>query len=913
MKFKEKVPTLYVYSPNRTTILGVIPQPMHLNINYRFNTFSQMSFEIYKYYYNSKIGKWVKNPVYNEIEKNNLIKIPNDNPVYSYKARELYDDDEYDIDRNQDGTANYDNQPVRTKNEENSSSALFYNPYINHCTLQPEIELFDVGSWSGYGWKWYGKIFEGSDEHGNNYPRAAGYVVDTDNIAELVNEAYFPVEVGDIIAMGCQQNSNYKFIKGATKRRFAFCPFFYSEANSSSCVHMGIYTDSEDSTNYYQQPIGRYRIKDGDLGKYTYIVNGETKTKYNKTGYVRFKGKDVSDHSGGVYYAPGGNNIKIISGEKRCKSIGLKTNTVTIQHGIPWWVITNIEEEKSGANPVKKVTAYSYEYTLTNRTFSVEETTMPLYIPDNIPKLVNGGDFPIDRWKDTSTSTPVAWNGVQRMKRGLINQILDNLSGWKVKYVSDGICTRYRQVEDVDNANIYTYLMNTIQKKYQCYIIFDTENLYINIVKQSDIIYNSSNKSNVMLSWRNALKSMKIKDVDDNYATALKVHSEEDTYGLGLVNPNGTDVIYNFNNVLSKLEYVADSNHTHNGAPYTLRELVESYQTQITNSTTVNNYRSAAKDLIKNSIKLVEGKVQLSEMLTGYLTEVDKNNVLVKSKCEVDKNLSGGQRVGWDYADEVPEVPPISSDFVNGVWSYSSGTTNHSHRESNTSTTLVRDCWASRENYEMIKKAAENYWEAYDAVITYETNFAESTEIMRKIALKFSLNINTLRENFESNNSDGTPTNGYIPIFTPTEALELYKYIYEADWTNEFITFNEEFSADDIYDTLVDLYNTAYSEMANIYSKPTYDFESDIANITRIPEMKKQCGNLFLGSNLYIFNEKWVEPILLEIKYDYESFDTSPMVFTTDYNRKPKEMRFYELFSTIQQVSVTTPTYTFDE
>ena len=101
--------------------------------------------------------------------------------------------------------------------------------------------------------------------------------------------------------------------------------------------------------------------------------------------------------------------------------------------------------------------------------------------------------------------------------------------------------------------------------------------------------------------------------------------------------------------------------------------------------------------------------------------------------------------------------------------------------------------------------------------------------------------------------------------------------------------------------------------MANIYSKPTYDFESDIANITRIPEMKKQCGNLFLGSNLYIFNEKWVEPILLEIKYDYESFDTSPMVFTTDYNRKPKEMRFYELFSTIQQVSVTTPTYTFDE
>ena len=77
MKFKEKAPTLYVYSPNRTTILGVIPQPMHLNINYRFNTFSQMSFEIYKYYYNSKIGKWVKNPVYNAtgLKKNIQLKM----------------------------------------------------------------------------------------------------------------------------------------------------------------------------------------------------------------------------------------------------------------------------------------------------------------------------------------------------------------------------------------------------------------------------------------------------------------------------------------------------------------------------------------------------------------------------------------------------------------------------------------------------------------------------------------------------------------------------------------------------------------------------------------------------------------------------------------------------------------------
>ena len=906
MKFKETEPTLYVYAPNRTTLYGCAPLPNKLSINYRFNTFSEMSFEIRKYYYNERKEEWVKNPLYDKIEKNNLIKIPNDNPIYSYQARELYDDDEYDINRNQDGTPNYDNQPVRTKNEENSSSALFYNPTINHCWLQPETELFDVGSSSGYGWKWYGEIFAGSDTNGNNYPRSAGYVMNTDDISEIVNETFFPVEVGDIIAMGCQQNSNLEFIKGATKYRFAFCPFFYSEANSSSCVHMGIFTNTEDSTNYYQQPIGRYRIKDGDLGKYTYTVNGVTKTKYNKTGYVRFKGRDVSDHSGGVYYTPGGSNIKIISGEKRCKSVYLKANTMVIQHGIPWWVIINVEENKNGINPSKKITAYSYEYTLSNRTFSVDESTMPLYIPDNIPKLVNGGEFPIDRWRETSSSTPQTWSGVQRMKRGLLNQILDNVSGWKVRFLSDGICTRYRQIEEVDNDNIYTYLMNTVQKKYQCFLIFDTENLNINIVKQSDIIYNTSNKSNVMLSWRNAIKSMTVKNVDDNYATALKVHSEEDTYGLGLVNPNGTDVIYNFNNILDKLDYVADPNHTHNGTPYTLKELVESYQTQITNSNTISSYRNAAKNLINNSKQVVEYKVRLSEMLTGYLTEVDKNNVLVKTKSEY--------RADWQYPYDVPEVPPISSDFTDDVWSfYGGGAGSETHKESDTSTALVRDCWATKQNYELVKKAAENYWEAYDAYIQAETNFAKNTYTMKQIALKFSLNINTLKEQFEANNNNGVPTNNYVPIFTPTEAIELYKYIYESDWTSEYVSFNEEFSADDIYDTLVDLYNTAFAEMTNIYSKPTYDFESDIANITHIPEISERCGNLFLGSNMLIFDgSKWVEPILLEIQFNYEDYDTSPMVFTTDYNRKPKEMRFYELFSTIQQVSVTTPTFTFD-
>ena len=89
MKFKETEPTLYVYAPNRTTLYGCTPLPSKLSINYRFNTFSEMSFEIRKYYYNERKEEWVKNPLYDKIEKNNLIKIPNDNPVFKYSVNEV--------------------------------------------------------------------------------------------------------------------------------------------------------------------------------------------------------------------------------------------------------------------------------------------------------------------------------------------------------------------------------------------------------------------------------------------------------------------------------------------------------------------------------------------------------------------------------------------------------------------------------------------------------------------------------------------------------------------------------------------------------------------------------------------------------------------------------------------------------
>lgn len=906
MKFKKTEPTLYAFAPNRTTQYGAIPTPLHLNINYRFNTFSEMSFEVRKYYYDDREEKWVKNPVYDNIEKNNLIKIPNDNPVYKYKVDELYEDSEYDLPRRANGSPDYSQQPNSQSSAVMGNDGLFYSGALNHAELYKETELFDVGSTNGYGWS-YGKKLQVYNNNGSIIPIRSGDIVNDTPFQKIANENFFPIQVGDIIAYGCRKNSSGHFVKDSTYVTFGFCPFFYSQPETASCTHVGD-RDSNDNTNYSYNPIGRRIVKDGFLGDYSW--GSGRHHNYVKNGYVRFQGKDVSaNHTDYTAWLVNSAFIKILSGERRCKTIYSNNEDVVLEHGIPWWVIVNVEKNEDGINPVKKVTAYSYEYTLSNRSFSVDDDTLPLYIPDNIPKVVTSDEFPYDKVDGT------VYCGAQRMKRGLINQILDNTSGWKVRYISTKACVRYRQIDSVDNANIYTYLMNTVQSKYQCFIIFDVENLYINIIDYGDIVGKTTStgaiikapaidKSGVIIDWRNALKSMTVKNIDDNYATALKIHSEEDTYSIGLINPNGSNVIYNFDNIKDKLDYVADSKHLDsNDEPYTLKQLIEIYQNDISSTgsnSDLTKYRNYATTLINNNVKLLELESNMSKKLAEYQRLVSKNNIAV----DIKYGSSG-----------LPDLPPLLEEFGSNE-KYSWGSTTEPYPNNGYHQEIygwVRICWESRDMCYEVQQLAQNYWDAYNNYMSYQSSTSQQIYNMKQIAVKYSLNINTLNEQFDSNNTDGVPTSGYKPIFTPTEAKELFKYIYESDWTNENVVFNDDYSADDIYDTLVDLYDTATLELSQIYNKPVYDFESDIANITHMPEMKDKCKNLYLGSSLYIKNDdKWGEPLLLEIKFDYDNYDYSPMVFTTDYNRKPKEMRFYELFSTINQTSVTTPTYTFD-
>ncbi len=903
MKVNKFPPTLSIYLPNRRTLLGVIPTPQSLSINYRFPSFSTMNFEVKKKIYDERTENWIDNPIYNSVEKNNLIRISTDNKVFKYRAEELLSDEEYVISTNQNPS-----DPGRNFVKD-ANCDLSYHTSCGNFDLQSETELYNLNSRNGFSWSTGSILYTYVLANGEDSIQQSSGFVRQNNVVEnaLVQESFLPVQVGDIIALACRDSSSKTDGSGVRHNadyKFYYRLYFYSEANPNTCTKIQpVWTDAyekqqitypvltqpnnNDAMNYNYNdanPLVRYRIEEGDLGDGI------------ESGYIRIAAISVKKPNGYNSIITPNNHVKIFSGERRCERVKTKQTKyhpeplIETEHSIPWWLITSVKEIGEGINAKKTVTAYSYEYILVNHNISLEDDTLPLFVPDTIVDKVTSPNFIIDCWHPSGKSE-VQKKGAQRMKRGLINQILDNAPHWKIGYVSSDVITRWRTISNVSNTNIYSFLTNTVQKLYQCYIVFNVENLTINIIKQSDIV-GDTNYSNLILSWRNALKSLQITDNDDNYTTALRVNSADDTYGINLINPNGTNIIYNFGSIIDRLDYIVDNDHKKpNGDIYTLKNCIEEYNRAMDGE--VTNYRMYAKKLINNIKKQSDFTSKISDILTKYKTAVDK--IYIIQTCNPKQ--------------EFPSIPfPLSEiNDTGGKWFITE----------NASSPDIRSCWMvsggsseSLKHYRKVKGIVYDYWNAVKAYNECKEAVSDNLKAMKTISLKFSLNIQTLQKELSNNNN--IVDDKYIPIFTPKEALEMNNYIYEGDWTDENSIFNDEYSADDIYNTLVDRYNNAKNDLEKFYSKPMYDFEADMANILTNREMGAVCKNLYLGNIIRIYNNKWIEPILLEVNINYDDFDSSKIVLSTYYNRKPKELRFCDLFNNMQQASIETPKYTFD-
>ena len=142
--------------------------------------------------------------------------------------------------------------------------------------------------------------------------------------------------------------------------------------------------------------------------------------------------------------------------------------------GFGYFEIQGPELIGDGIKESKSITAYSYEYTLSQK-----------YL-ENF--YVNTGEIDsvevINATSEDNIVPVTLYNPINK-KLSLLHLILEkDYAGWSIGHVDPQLQTLSRQFE-IDRESIYDFIMNEICEKFNCYAVFDTINNTINLYAES--------------------------------------------------------------------------------------------------------------------------------------------------------------------------------------------------------------------------------------------------------------------------------------------------------------------------------------------------------------------------------------------------------------------------------------------
>ena len=911
---------------NKKDSVGILRNIKGFECDYNFNSTSEIKFEIPKKIYDSEKYKWVDNPHYNDVKTDMLLYLADPTEQYKFNGSPILSDSQYSI-KNLNNTTERPANNMRydvnggINGFKLQEETLLYDLglskgytwewqhyYDSHNHFAEQKAYYDEDCYEGY-YKGYQHLccnsyipvekgdvvalrsgVTGNESFPPGSFRYRAYLYsDNDSTTMIKNllhsddiEYTYSNPIGRYNVNNIETEKKRKYVDIVATENGSLTITDVDGTPYNVTVAINRYVTSTIAGTYSGNVFTATNPSDIVAGtKYAvgYSVNISTSLS---SGYMRFEcvdNKATKTTNNGTtiwmwHLMPEG-YVQIYSGLRNVTSfnVGEKTSYAIKQ---VWWVITNIEENNDGINKTKTVTAKSYEHILTQKTFSMPEGTMPLFFPDKIYNLITSSDWRRDVWINNS-NVKCESKGAQRCNRGVLNQILDYLPDWKIGYVDSEIvssvptatlCCKYRSLDEVNNESIYTFLMNDIERAYQCFFVFDSENMTINIISGNPTSVDSNgaprqegmvgSSSNIVLTWSNAIKNTNIKATEDRIVTALRVHTAEDEYGMGLINPTGNDVLYNFTAYKSQMQYVADPNKNR-----TLWEAIVAWQNEYDNQK--SSYQSAAQTYVGKLLEIIQNESSLSEALAKYRSIADKINIGAESQDIDDR-----------YLDYPMYYLSINLDV-----------------QENYRKRYVADLYNASKNY-------------HETLSTMDSNVSirdSNYRTMRSIRNKLTMNYNT-----------AVAQEGYA-VLSPQEVLELQKFIVEGDWTNENAVFSENFSAADIINTLKSVYAEAKIDHDNYISQQCYEFDVSSTNIMDLDGFEKNLDDLTLGRmvTLQLNSGDWQFPILMGYHIDHADDSSFSMTFDTNYSNKPLKKRFAKLFDSISQSGDVSNSYTYED
>lgn len=255
-----------------------------------------------------------------------------------------------------------------------------------------------------------------------------------------------------------------------------------------------------DTFNTYEIPtIELHSINMQPIDTIGYAKNMQYKGRFNAMSEFSFETPSLDDNGNPLsYYDKLKYRKMIYAGEE-----------------LGYFIISGIKEKNDGVTKKKYVSCKSLEFELT------------------FPRIFqrDGSAIFYDILRPHSTDT-------------IVGYIESKIPDWTFEYIDPALGNNDVKISRYDNSKnmtLYAWMVNVVQKKYECMFIFNRNERKISVYS----LLNAVTDSSIYLSYDNLLKNVELTDIPDEIVTALTVYGKGDL-SINQVNPLGGNTIYNF-------------------------------------------------------------------------------------------------------------------------------------------------------------------------------------------------------------------------------------------------------------------------------------------------------------------------------------------------------------------------------
>lgn len=444
----------------------------------------------------------------------------------------------------------------------------------------------------------------------------------------------------------------------------------------------------------------------------------------------------------------------------------VKNRRMIFIDNIGFFVITAVDEGMTSDGQYKDVTASSCEIELENK-------KIPAIGEINLDSAQISGSYIENNTYDFES---------------LFEKVIGVCPLWTVGNIDDSLKGKKRTFEDVDtDTNVLSFLLSNMQEAYECIFEFDTIKRIVNAYSQDNFV----RQTDIHLTRDDLISELEISEDSDEIYTALTALGENDL-GIQLVNPLGSNTIYNFDYYL---DWMSDA----------LRSRVIEWKTEVVSQLDPNypgeNIYKLRHGYNSDDGVRIKGYFELHQELDDVQAEINRLSSLLYyyNQLYINISTSSAEADIQEYNNEIEKYGGSTEDIPPNV----------------TTADEIGEVKNIISGYIDTYKKAKTQAESDYAVLTSDSGVLKENE--DKI---YSI-ISTLK---------------ITEFFTPEQQDELSFYIYEGTYNDEYVAVTEDMPWYDVSGEETDrltqvetLYERAQKQLAKI-STPKCEYTADVEN-----------------------------------------------------------------------------------